>query len=144
VIWGNTTPASIAGEALNGSSSNNLISGGDPSNKQGVDLTWNISDLFVEPAQATNTAATTAGNFSPKAGSPLVNNGDRTKHWNTLHAGAPQTNPNPMPAVTHIDWGTDINGSLRIQGGYLDIGAFESSYLNLSAVEPDTVIVSYK
>jgi fibronectin-binding autotransporter adhesin len=113
IVWG----------AINGtgySAEYSLIQGNNNTSNHNVDATgFTATDIFVD---ANN------GNYRIKAGSPAINTG------NNIYFATGQT-----PDLHLIT--TDLDASLRIQKGVIDLGAYESSYGSPVTLIPNNGII---
>lgn len=107
IVLGNNS--GISGDAIDGSSSNNLIqtgdetSGGEYNGFGGLVLNTSPADIFMDP-KAPGDAPTTDGDYSLRAGSWAIDKGDNSFNTST----------------------TDLAGNPRINGGTIDLGAYEA------------------
>jgi hypothetical protein len=104
IIWGSTTELKTTSDHSLGAISNNIIQGG-------YLLNWEVDPLFVNPAVtigADNIWGTADDGLRLRPGSPAFD------------LGTPNISGLPLPA-------TDMGGAARVQGGRIDIGAYEST-----------------
>ncbi|NGM63090.1 gliding motility-associated C-terminal domain-containing protein [Sphingobacterium sp. SGG-5] len=120
IIWGNGSGADVNDIAtINANSSHNLIKGADA----GVNIPGDFSsltaeDLFVSPLTPGD-APNGGGDYRLRAGSPAIN------------AGSNVSNTVAM----------DLDDNNRMQGGIIDIGAFETSFQDVESIEQLTKVV---
>ena len=104
IIWGNDVGIRTESDHGIGRITNNIIQGG-------YLLNWHVNPLFVNPSNAAgpdNIWGTADDGLRLQAGSPAFDN------------GTPNSTGLPLPA-------TDLGETARIQGGRIDMGAYEGT-----------------
>jgi hypothetical protein len=113
IIWGNTGPQ-VSGFP---SYANTLVQGENTGGFNGAE-----NPLFAAP-EAASSAPTTAGDYRLLPGSPAIDVGNNTAD---LDAGGSGTD-------TINDIAADLDGTPRIVGGTVDLGAYEAPEFTLTA-----------